>query len=83
MATSENGEKKMNEVPRVSDLDPTEYRTHQTARRVGVAALEQELHGESTDAVDISIYVMGRMIATTTNAATVARIMAILTGLGE
>jgi hypothetical protein len=72
----------MNE--RVSDLSAAEeMRTHQTARRVGVEALEQELHGEKpTDAVDISIYVRGRMVATTTDSATVARIMAILTGLG-
>jgi hypothetical protein len=75
----------MNEHPRVEELDPaTEYaRTHQTARRVGVEALERELHGETTDAVDVSIYVRGRMIATTTNSATVARILAILSGLAD
>ena len=51
------------------------------ARRVGVEALERELHGETTDAVDISLYVKGRMIATTTDSATVERIMRVLTGL--
>ena len=72
----------MNELPRLED----EYaRTHQTARRIGVEALERELHGDErgTDAVDISIYVKGRMIATTTNAATVHRIIAILAGLSD
>jgi hypothetical protein len=52
-------------------------------RRVGVKALERELHGETTDAVDISLYVRGRMIATTTDSATVARILAILSGLAD
>lgn len=61
----------------IDDEQPTR------ARRVGVEALEQVLHGEATDAVDISLYVKGRMIATTTNAATVHRIMAILSGLAE
>jgi hypothetical protein len=75
----------MNEHPRVEELDPaTEYaRTYQTARRIGVEALERELHGETTDAVDVSLYVKGRMIATTTNSATVARILAILSGLAD
>jgi hypothetical protein len=75
----------MNELPRVEELDQaSEYaRTHQTARRIGVEALERELHGETTDAVDISIYVKGRMIATTTDSATVQRILAILSGLAE
>jgi hypothetical protein len=62
---------------RVNQLD-----TEQRVRRVGVEALERELHGEATDVVDISLYVKGRMIATTTDSATVQRIMAILTGLG-
>jgi hypothetical protein len=75
----------MNEQSRMIELDTaSEPRTHQTARRVGIEALEVELHGEKpTDAVDISIYVRGRMVATTTNSATVARIMAILTGLSD
>jgi hypothetical protein len=68
----------------INELDAAlEPRTHQTARRIGVEALERELHGETTDAVDISIYVKGRMIATTTDSATVARILAILTGMAE
>ena len=70
-------------LPRVDDLGAEYPRTHQTARRVGVEALERELHGETTDAVDISIYVKGRMIATTTDSATVARILAILTGMAD
>jgi hypothetical protein len=75
----------MNEhLPRVDDLGAEYPRTHQTARRVGIEALEQELHGEApTDAVDIAIYVRGRMVSTTTDSATVARIMAILTGLAD
>jgi hypothetical protein len=74
----------MNEVPRIEELDPASEcaRTHQTARRVGIEALEQELHNQTTDVVDIAIHVRGRMIATTTDSATVARILAILTGLG-
>lgn len=62
---------------RINDLD-----SEPRARRLGVEALERELHGEATDVVDISLYVKGRMIATTTDSATVQRIMAILTGLG-
>lgn len=74
----------MNELPRVDDLGAEYPRTHQTARRVGVEALEQELHGEAaTDAVDIAIYVRGRMVSTITDSATVARIMSILTGLAD
>jgi hypothetical protein len=75
----------MDELSRVGELDPAaEYaRTHQTARRIGVEALERELHGETTDVVDISLYVRGRMIATHTDSATVARIMAILTGTAD
>lgn len=83
----------MNENPRGTmlgapmvdpDGGPQAYveRSHQRARRVGVETLEQELHGETTDAVDIAIHINGRMVATTTDSATVARIMAILTGLG-
>ena len=67
----------------VGDLGAEYPRPHQMARRIGVEALERELHGETTDAVDISIYVRGRMIATTTNSATVARILAILTGMAD
>jgi hypothetical protein len=66
------------------DGEAEEYqRLHQTARRTGIEALERELHGETTDAVDISLYVRGRMIATTTDSATVARILAILSGLAD
>lgn len=73
----------MNELPRADALD-NEFveRAPQRARRIGVEALERELHGETTDAVDIAIHVNGRMIATATDSATVARILAILTGLG-
>lgn len=53
------------------------------ARQVGVEALERELHGETTDVVEVAFYINGRMIHTKTDSGTVARIMAILTGMGE
>lgn len=69
----------MNELPNVEALEHS-YR----ARRVGVEALELELHGETPErVVDISIHLNGRTIVTTTNAATVERIMRILTGLEQ
>lgn len=73
----------MNELPRLEELDDA-YHEHagRTARRVGIEALEHELHGEVTDKVEIALYVKGRMIHTNTDSATVQRIMAILTGLG-
>jgi hypothetical protein len=76
----------MNELPRVSELDPAaEYaRTHQSARRVGIEAVESQLFpGETIDVVEIALYVNGRMIHTKTNSATVARLMALLTGLAD
>jgi hypothetical protein len=75
----------MNEVPKVGDLAGEEaYRAHQgrTAARFGVEAIERELHGETTDVVEIALYINGRMIHTKTDHATVARIIAILTGMG-
>jgi hypothetical protein len=61
----------------------SEYREHQgrLAQRAGIEAIERELTGERTDAVEISLWVRGREIRTTTDDATVRRIMAILTGL--
>ena len=53
------------------------------ARQAGVSALERELHGEVTDVVEVAFYINGRMIHTKTDSATVARIMALLTGMGE
>lgn len=58
------------------------------ARRAGLEAIGRELHEDvpATDwpaFVDIAFYINGRMIHTKTDNATVARIMAILTGLGE
>ena len=53
------------------------------ARQVGVEALERALHGETTDVVEIAFYINGRMIQTKTDSGTVARIMAILTGMGD
>lgn len=55
------------------------------ARRAGVDAIGRELHGDvtATDVVEVAFYINGRMIHTKTDSATVARILAILTGLGE
>lgn len=44
-------------------------------------AVEHALFDE--DAVEIALYVKGRMIHTKTDPATVARIMQLLTGMGE
>ena len=72
----------MNELPKVSDLDAYERHERASAQQVGVAAVEQQLFAETTDAVEISLWVRGRELRTTTDRATVARIMALLTGLG-
>jgi hypothetical protein len=54
------------------------------ARQASTEAIGQELFGETTgsDVVAIAVYVNGRLIHTKTDSATVARIMALLTGLG-
>jgi hypothetical protein len=73
----------MNELPRVRELGD-EYERHQrhSAAQVGIEAVEQAIHNETpTDAVEISVWVRGREIRSTVDSATVARIMAILTGL--
>ena len=79
----------MNELPKVSDLDSFErpesaYERHEraSAQQIGVGAIEQQLFNETTDVVEISLWVRGRELRTSTDSATVARIMAILTGLG-
>lgn len=55
------------------------------ARRAGTEAVGRELGGDvtSTDVVEVALYINGRMIHTKTDSGTVARIMAILTGMGE
>jgi hypothetical protein len=55
------------------------------ARRAGVEAIGRELEGDvvTTDVVEVAIYINGRMIHTKTDNGTVARIMALLTGMGE
>jgi hypothetical protein len=70
----------MNELPRVGDLEQHQART---ARTAGVQGVEQALFDETTDKVEIALYVKGRMIHTNSDSATVQRIMAILTGLGD
>ena len=77
--TEKNG---MNELPRVSELDAFERHERASATQVGVSAVEQQLFHETTDAVEVSLWVRGRELRTTTDSATIARIMAILTGLG-
>ena len=77
--TEKNG---MNELPRVGELEAYERHERASAQQVGVGAVEQQLFNETTDAVEISFWVRGRELRTTTDSATVARIMAILTGLG-
>jgi hypothetical protein len=54
------------------------------ARRSGLEAVGRELRGDvtTTDVVEVAFYINGRMIHTKTDEATVARIMAILTGTG-
>ena len=76
----------MNEaLPRVAELTGEEYARHQArmAQQVGVEAIEQALHGETTDVVEIVLWVRGREIRTNTTDATVARIMSILTGAAD
>ena len=55
------------------------------ARRAGLEAVGRELHEDvpSVDPVEVAIYINGRMIHTKTDSATVARIMGLLTGMGE
>ena len=55
------------------------------ARRAGTEAVGRELRYDATttDVVEVAFYINGRMIHTKTDGATVARIMAILTGMGE
>lgn len=53
------------------------------ARRSGLEAVGRELRGDvtTTDVVEVAFYINGRMIHTKTDSATVARILAILTGM--
>lgn len=55
------------------------------ARRAGLEAVGRELRDDRPPApvVDVAIYVNGRMIHTKVDEATLARIMALLTGMGE
>lgn len=54
--------------------------THR-ARQASTEAIGRELFGETgSDVVAIAVYVNGRLIHTKTDTATVARIMALLTG---
>jgi len=55
----------------------------ETARHVGLDAVGQSLFDETADVVQIAVYVNGRMIHTKTNSATVARVMALLTGMAD
>ena len=63
--------------------DHTDY-IGEDARRAGTEAVGRELAGDvtATDVVEVAFYINGRMIHTKTDGATVARIMAILTGTG-
>lgn len=71
----------MNEHPRAEPLgDAFQDPDGGPWRKGAENAVEQALFDE--DAVEIALYVKGRMINTKTDAATVARIMAILTGMG-
>ena len=71
----------MNEHP---NRDPFREENGHRARQSASAAIEQELLGDDTgsDVVAIAIYVNGRLVHTKTDSATVAKIMALLTGLG-
>ena len=53
------------------------------ARQASTEAIGRELFGETTnaDVVAIAIYLNGRLIHTKTDSATVAKIMALLTGI--
>lgn len=67
----------MNEAP------TNDYEAHirRASATLGVGAVERELTGQQTDAVEIALYVNGRMVHTKTDSAMVQRIMALLTGL--
>jgi hypothetical protein len=57
--------------------------THR-ARQASTEAIGRELFGETgSDVVAIAVYVNGRLIHTKTDTATVARIMALLTGTAD
>jgi hypothetical protein len=81
--TQSTGGKDMNELPHVSDLQDYERHQRTTAQQAGVAALEHELHGETTDVIEIALWVRGRELRTSTDSATIERIMRILTGLEQ
>ena len=53
------------------------------ARQASTEAISRELFGEErgADVVAIAVYVNGRLIHTKTDSVTVARIMALLTGI--
>ena len=56
------------------------------ARQASTEAIGRELFGSNvdpTDVVAIAVYVNGRLIHTKTDTATVARIMALLTGTAD
>jgi hypothetical protein len=53
----------------------------QRAAQAATEGIERALFSEATGKVEIALYVNGRMIHMNTEAATVHRIMAILTGL--
>lgn len=76
----------MNELPKARDdfaAAALEEHMRQTARQVGVQAVERELFPQEmhTDAVEVSLWVRGREVRATTDRETVRRIMDILTGL--
>jgi hypothetical protein len=53
----------------------------QRAAQAATEGIERALFNEASDKVEVALYVNGRMIQTRSDAATVQRIMAILTGL--
>lgn len=75
----------MNELPRIDALPDEEFRRHgRMAQQVGIEAIERQLFpNEATDVVEIALYVNGRLIHTKTDRATVARVMALLTGTAD
>jgi hypothetical protein len=70
----------MNE--RFSNEDAVEHR-QRAAQQIGQDAIGKELFDETHDVFQIAVYVNGRMIHTKTDTATVARIMALLTGTAD
>lgn len=72
----------MTELPKVGDLD-TEIRQHQNrmARNVGTEAIERAMREPAPPAVEVALYVNGRLVTTKTDSETVFRVLAILTGL--